>query len=250
MVHSASGLAKWAIRTAVLLTVGCLAGAADFSFSTIIRAGSLFSGQWELGIGPLGNPAAVQGQVGLFNYFPNGGPAPFQIRYTRATNRVELRYNGGSPIVYAPGGAGLAPGSVWTIPAGSLFVSALPLPVNTAVSITGLTLGGGVTVLQPFSTTTLTAAQSGSGSAASLGSPVVFRTGASGDWLLSGSIAFTGLRIYTFPLFNGAAGSDLSMGAGISGSDIPEPSTWLLSLAGVSLLLGGRAVWKRRPVRG
>lgn len=225
-------------------------GAADFSFSTIIRAGGvLFWPDWELGIGPAGNPFAYQGNLGLFNYYPNGAARPFQIRYTQATNTAVLTYNGGPSVTYSPGGPGLAPGAVWTIPARSLFVSASSRPVTTSVTISGLTLGGGVTVLRPFSTTTLTATQFNSNTTAGLGSPVVFRTGPTGDWTLNGTIAFTGLRIYTFPFFNGAGGSELSMGAGISGTDVPEPASWLLSLAGIATVGGTWLIRSRRRAK-
>ncbi|NWF83727.1 MAG: PEP-CTERM sorting domain-containing protein [Bryobacteraceae bacterium] len=250
MRRTVSGLGKWALRIAAMAAAASCLGAADFSFSTIIRAGGiLFLPDWELGIGPAGNPSAIQGNLGLFNYYPNGAARPFQIQYTRATNRAVLTYNGATSVTYAPGGPGLAPGSVWTIPAGSLFVSASSRPVATSVTISGLTLGGGVTVLQPFSATTLTASQLNSNMMASLGSPVVFRTGPTGDWTLSGTIAFTGLRIYTFPLFNGAAGSELSMGAGISGSDVPEPASWLLTLAGAASVGGAKFLRRSRRVR-
>lgn len=250
MLRTAPSLGKWALRIAVMAATAASLGAADFSFSAIIRAGGiLFWPGWELGIGPAGNPSAIQGNLGLFNYYPNGAARPFEIRYTQATNTAVLTYNNTTSVTYSPGGPGLAPGSVWTIPAGSLFVSASSRPVATSVTISGLTLGGGVTVLQPFSSTTLTASQLNSNATNGLGSPVVFRTGPTGDWTLNGTIAFTGLQIYTFPSFNGAIGSDLNMGAGISGTDIPEPASWLLSLAGIAIVGGTRLFRSRRRAK-
>lgn len=250
MLRTAPGLGKMALRVAVMAAAASCLGAADFSFSTIIRAGGiLFWPDWELGIGPAGNPSAVQGNLGLFSYYPNGAARPFQIQYTQATNTAVLTYNGTTSVTYSPGGPGLAPGSVWTIPAGSLFVSATSRPVATSVTISGLTLGGGVTVLQPFSSTTLTASQLNSNATTGLGSPVVFRTGPTGDWTLNGNIAFTGLRIYTFPAFNGAIGSELSMGADISGTDIPEPASWLLLVGGIASLGGSRVIRARRRAK-
>lgn len=240
MLRTVPGFGRWVSLVAVMLAGVSILGAADFEFSTIIRAGARTGPDWELGIGPGTTNSAVTFNLNGANYYPDNTPAQFEIGYTRATNTAFLRYYRNpttyQQVAYAGAGPGLAPGSVWTIPAGSLFVSAAARPAFTSVTIAGLSLGGGVTVLQPFSTSTLAASQTNYNSSASMGTPVVFRTGASGDWLLTGTIAFGGLSYYAGA--NGASGGQLSMGAGVSGTDVPEPGTSALALAGLIGVIG------------
>ncbi|NWF83726.1 MAG: hypothetical protein HXY18_07855 [Bryobacteraceae bacterium] len=241
-----------ALGTAVLLTVaaaGVPCRAAEFGLSATIRAGLWNAGDWELGIGPLGNNTANTLNLSPANYYPDNLPNRFEIGYTSATNSAFVRYYYGAAsyqqVAYAAGGAGLGAGSVWTIPAGALFVSAARRPnVQTAVWIDQLSLGGGVQVLQPFSSTTLLALQYNSSMTTPTTSPVSFRTGASGDWLLSGRIGFLGLSAYN-P--GGAQRSQLQMIANISGvsAPVPEPAVQLMVGAGlVGLAMLG--VRKRR----
>jgi hypothetical protein len=234
MVAIASEGSARLVRFAAALVMATCLGAADFDFSTIIRAGRPTNATFELGIGPLTNNTLVRGHVNQPNYFPNGLPNRFEIGYTSATNSAYLRYFYGPgvyrEVVYSPGGTGLQGGSVWTIPRNSLFVAATSRPVPTSVTIANLQFGAGVQVLQPFTTTTLTAAQNGGNVRTNMPGLVRFRTGASGDWLLSGTISFAGLRFYT-P--RGAIGNQLRMGAGFSGTDVPEAGTWLLALTGL-----------------
>lgn len=216
---------------------------ADFDLSATIRAGMPGNGDWELGIGPGGNNTAFNAHLPAGRYYPNGLPNRFEIGYRNATNTAFLRYYSNATlfteVVYDAPGAGLGTGATWTIPAGSLFVSAARRNnALTRVVVDQLAVGGGVQVLQPFSSTSLAAWQFGWSSIDSLAAPVVFRTTGTGDWLLSGRIAFTGLAAYTNP---GAQRSQLQMIANVSGTSaaVPEPAPLALiafGLAGMSAL--------------
>lgn len=243
-----------ALGTALMLAVavaGVPCRAAEFGLSATIRAGLRNAGDWELGIGPLGNNTASTLNLNQANYYPDNLPNRFEIGYTSATNSAFVRYYYGSAayqqVTYAPGGVGLGAGSVWTIPAGSLFLSAARRPnVLTAVWIDQLSLDGGVQVLQPFTSTTMLAWQNNSSMTTPTTSPVSFRTGASGDWLLSGRIGFLGLSAYN-P--GGAQRSQLQMIANISGvsAPVPEPAVELMVGAG---LVGLALLGVRKQRRG
>lgn len=241
---------SWTARLAILIAFTATASAANFDLATTIRAGRPGNAAWEIGIGPITNSGAVRGHVNNPNYYPNALPNRFEIGYTSATNSAYLRYYYSATnyrqVVYAPGGPGLGGYSLWTIPAGSLFVTATRRPVRTAVTISNLTLAGGVQVLQPFSSTTMTATQLRSNSTVSSTTPVVFRTNSSGNWLLSGTITFTGLLAY---VQNGASGAQLRMGAGISGvsTPTPEPHVFGLTLAGFVLIAGLKLRSRKSP---
>lgn len=241
------------IHLPVLMMTLLLASApcwtAEFGLATTIRAGRADHGDWELGIGPTGNNAAVTAHLDPPNYYPEIFSRRFEIGYQSATNSAFLRYFY-SPWAYrqvswAAGGPGLGAGAVWTIPTASLFVSAAGRPNTlTAIWIEQLALGGGVQVLQPFSSTTLLAWQFNSNMTTGITSPVSFRTGASGDWLLSGRIAFLGLAA-TIP--GGAQRSQLQMIANISGVSAPVPEPAVEALLGSGLV--GLALLKRRLKR-
>jgi len=232
-------------RVVVAASIAAACSAADFSLSATIQAGSSAAASWELGIGPAGNSALST--VSLQPYYPNAQPRQFALGYTNATNTAYLRYTHGSgatqQVTYSPGGPGLGAGATWTIPIGSLSLTAQPIIWSSTATIANLALGGGVSVLQPFSSTTLSVTRGilGAGDSDAIASPVVFRTGASGDWLLTGTISFGGLAPYAPSLFGiplGAQNSDLSMGAGISGTSdpVPEPTTsGLLAIGLISI---------------
>lgn len=226
------------LAIALLLLAAAPCWTAEFGLSTTIRAGRDNQGDWELGIGPLGNNTAVNADLDPPNYYAESVPNRFEIGYTSATNSAFLRYyyatSGYRQVTWAPGGTGLGAGAVWTIPTGSLFVSAARRPNTlTAVWIEQLTLGGGVQVLQPFSSTTLLAWQYNSSMTTGITTPVSFRTGTTGDWLLSGRIAFLGLAA-TNP--GGAQRSQLQMIANISGVSAPVPEPAVEALVGSGLL--------------
>lgn len=215
--------------SAITFIFPALSAGATFDFSATIRAGMQNNGDWELGIGPLGNNTAFNAEVNNPNYYPNGLPNRFEIGYTNATNTAFVRYyysaTAYQQVTYAPGGLGLGANATWTIPVGSLYVSASSRPAATGITIDQLSLQGGVQVLQPLSSTTLYASQpGGSSSLMSMGNQVVFRTGTTGDWLLSGRIAFSGLLAY---VGGGASRSQLQMISSFMGSSyaIPEPLT-------------------------
>ncbi len=223
---------------ALAIALGTAAGAADFDLGATIRAGRINGSDWELGIGSSINSTPIHSRVAN-PYYPNGTPNRFEIGYTSATNTAYLRYyysaSNYRQVLFAPGGPGLGAYSVWTIPTGSLFVEATSRPTPTSITISGLTLGGGVQVLQPFSSTTLTASQNRTDSLVGSTAPVQFRTSASGNWLVSGSIAFAGLRAY---VNGGAVGEQLRMGAEFYGTSAstPEPRVAGLIASGLVLL--------------
>jgi len=224
----------------MLATTAACQGA-DFDFATTIRAGAPNS-QWEIGIGP--NPNNPSVQASLQPYHPNNLPRQFQLGYTSLTNTAFLRYYhtpaSFQEVTFSPGGPGLGADSLWTIPIGSLFVEATRRPRVTSITVSQLSLGGGVQVLQPFSTTTLTATQNGSPVLTSMGNTIVFRTNSSGNWLMSGFVSFQGLNQYS-P--GGANQTDLQFRAELSGTnEVPEPSASGLVAAG--LIMAG--LWARR----
>ena len=234
------------LTAAILFAAATTCRAADFGLSATIRAGLRNSGDWELGIGPSGNNTLHT--ANLAPYYPDNEARRFELGYSSATNEAFLRYYHDASTfqqaTFAPGGSGLGAGSVWIIPVGSLFVSSASRPSATSIAVDQLALSGGVEVLQGLSSTSLTAAHTGSTVVASLADPVLFRTGASGDWLLSGRISFSGLSAYQ-P--SGAQRSQLQLIANVSGTSVqtPEPPAsglFALGLFGVGLLAGRRRI--------
>lgn len=224
------------------------ASAADFGFSVIIQAGG--SSTWELGIGPRGGAPAVT--VSLNPYYQGGSPQQFQVGYTQSTNSAFVRfYNNGASYQqasYQPvGGHSLQPGGTWTLPAANFSAAANYTLLPTSVTVDSLGLSGGLTVLQPFTVTTLVASQSGWFSSpdppVTLSSPVVFRAqGAGGNWLLSGTISFSNLGGF---LGLGANGNDLVFQMDAQASDVPEPSTAVFMACGL-LLIGIHSIRRRQ----
>jgi hypothetical protein len=243
-LHLMGGIGKRLVRA---LFVAGQAWCANFDLSATIRAGMINNGDWELGIGPAGNNTAFNAHLPPGGYYPNGLPNRFELGYRNATNTAFLRYYSNAvlftEVTYSPGGGGLGAGATWTIPAGSLFVSAANRNnVFSSVRADQLVLGGGIQILQGFSSTTLYAWQNGNGGMLdTLASPVSFRTTGVGDWLLSGRIAFVGLSAYNNP---GAQRSQLQLIANVSGtsSAVPEPG----SVALVAFGLTGLAVLRMR----
>jgi hypothetical protein len=221
--------------------------AEDFSFSALIRAGDVNGGNWEAGLGPSGNPAAQP--LNVTPYYLPGLPQAFEIGYRNATDTAYLRiqaWNGSwRQVNYAnpaTPGAGVGAGATWTIPTGNLYVAATGLNTPTSITVSNLSLGPGLTVIQGLSTTTIQAAQSGSSVTDSVAAPVIFKTGAGGDWVLSGMVTFNGLGRYQL---GGAEGMDLRFGLGAGGVGTPEPETLLGVAAGLVLLTVGLARRRR-----
>lgn len=238
-------------RGAVPLFLGFLvtlpALGADFGFSTTIRAGLDSGADWELGIGPAGNNTQNSAHVNGAQYYPDNLPTRFEMGYTSATNTAFLRYYYYSyaplnqsvytQINYSTAAPGLGANSTWTLPASSFFVSAARRPAGTGVVVDQLTLSG-VQVLQPFSTTTLSAIRPDTTppSAAVLtgmGNNVVFRTGATGDWLLSGRIAFSGLTAHVGG--QGATRSQLQLLLSANGASAETPEPLSITMAGLGI---------------
>lgn len=238
------------LRTIILLGFAGvpLASAADFGFSSIIRAGLRSAADWELGIGPAGNSAAST--LNLSPYYGDGTYQAFQMGYTNATNSAYVRIQTTSgqwrDLSYSGAGAGLGAGATWTIPASSLYVAASGWWLPYSIQVSNLSLSSGLTVVNPLSTTTLTASQWLATDRESLSSPVVFRTGSTGDWALSGQVAFVGLSAYSLL---GAQGSDLELGFGASGSSSPTPEAGTLAMIGAGMIVLGLRSFHRRPRR-
>jgi hypothetical protein len=248
--HVPFGIRQLVRIASLAAALSIAAGAADFDLAATIQAGRIDNTGFELGIGPSANSAAIQGQVNGADYFQNGASRKFEIGYDNATNSAYLRFyhsainpNAFYQVVHSPGGAGLGGNSLWTIPAGSLFVSATFRPVATSITISGLQFGSGITVIQPFSATSMTASQNRSSSTLNSTAPVLFLPSANGDWLLSGNISFSGLRTPGYP---GAIGNQLAMGMGFNGSSVPEPGVAGLTMAGLAVIAYLEARRRRR----
>lgn len=251
MLGHPSRLLRELAAATLLFTATATCWAADFGLSATIRAGSTSSADWELAIGPTGNSAA--NNASLQPYYPDAQPRRFELGYTNATNTAFLRYyqtaTAFQQATFAPGGPGLGANSLWTIPVGSLFVAATPRLWATSITVDQLALGGGVQVLQGLSTTTLTATRTLANVQTNLPGPLVFRTNAGGNWLLSGRVSFTALSAYTFlgTLF-GAQGSNLQFSANATGTrTTPEPPVSALLASGL-IFIGLRA--RRRRTAG
>ncbi len=220
--------------------------AEDFDLSAVIRAGAN-SGGWDFAVGPAGD--ASSNSRSLSPYYGNNYQHAFQIGYLSSTNsaylRLQTRNGQWREVTYAPGGVGLGAGSIWTIPATDLYVTAEGKAVPTSVTVSSLALGPGLTVLNPLSTT-LAASQQGSTVTQSSPNPVMFQTTGNGDWVVSGLIAFTGLSSYA-P--GGANGDQLRFGFSAFGTSTPEPATAATLAAGALLLAAGAAIRKRTAAR-
>lgn len=217
--------------------------AADFGFSTIIRAGLPNSGDWELGIGPEGNNAAVT--ANLLPYYPNNVARQFQIGWDAVTQRGYLRYTHTSvlsqALYYSPGFS-FTPASTlrWEIPVGGLYVRATDRNRPTGAYLENLTLTGtGLTILQPLGVSSLTATQNGSGSQTTgTTAPVTFLAAGTSSWVLSGTIRFQGLGTY---VSGGARRSELHMGfSGGATVESPEPIPALLVGSGLIVFATAR----------
>lgn len=228
------------LKLAGTLFVPVLACGADFGFSVIIRAGLAGAGDWELGIGPSGNNSAVTAHLGT--YYGNNTPQRFEIGYTRGTNTAFARFyetlTSYREVQYQPLWA-QGPGALsWEIPTGSLYVRATQRLLPTSISATGMALSGPISVLQPLTTTTLTATQWLSNVTTGTPAPIQFTSTGGGSWMLSGRLQFANLSAY-LPIF-GASRSQLHLGFSIDATRIvpvPEPTPFVCVSTAILLLV-------------
>jgi hypothetical protein len=229
-----------------VLTVLPLA-AADFSFTSILRAGARGSADpgWEIGTGSTAASitSGAQFSDGNIPGWSDSIDRQFSIGYTQATNTaytIVKDLNGAETRVnFNPiGGVPLSSGATWSIRAN---LSADPsVRPDTSVQVSFVRFGNGLTVLQPLTTTPLIASQPTGASQAGTSAPIVFSAvGNSGNWYLDGVIRFSGLAPYA-P--NGASNSELQFALSAIASDTPEPAALILLSSGLLAM----ALYKRR----
>jgi len=221
--------------------------AADFSFFSIIRAGVAGAGDWEIGTGANGNTISTGAQFS----WPNDLDQRFRIGYNQSTNTAYTTVwnsaNVASTSNYNPvGGAPSASNRTWTVRAGAIYTSATPLAVTTSVKVSGLQLGNGLppgsalNILQPLTSTSLSASQPSPVAPSSNSAPIIFSAATTGgDWYIDGNIRFSGLASF---VTSGAQRSQLHFGLTAVASDTPEPAAILLVSGGLATL----AYLKRR----
>jgi len=234
----------------LLLAFGSIAGAADFSYFTTLRAGFL-GGDHELGIGGTSSANASTASFSYSGANPywrtSGGAQNFQIGYVAATNTgfvsVFNQANVATTVNFNPAVALTdASSAIWSLPAANFFVQANPGLFPTSITVENLAFSSGISILSGSIPTSLTASQSGGTvNTSALTGPIVFNAASTGgDWILSGAIRFTGL-LGNFQGF--ATGDALRFGFGASASDTPEPGTYVLMSLG---LLAFGFIGKRR----
>jgi len=235
----------------LLLAFASIAGAADFSYFTTLRAGFLGAIDHELGIGGTSSANASTASFsysGANPYWRSSGAAQnFEIGYVAATNTgfvsVFNAANAATTVTFNPAVALTdASTAIWTLPAANFFVQANPVFTPSSITVENLAFSSGVSILSGSIPTSLTASQSGGTlNTTSLTAPIVFNAASSGgDWILSGAIRFTGL-LGNFQGF--ATGDSLRFGFGASASDTPEPGTYVLISFG---LMAAGFIGKRR----
>jgi hypothetical protein len=224
----------------LLLTLTTGLSAADFTFGTMLRAGLVLPllpvGDWEMTTGSTATDTS-QPKVDASPYYSNGGWQAFEIGYDGLAGFFRL-YDGAAAtghFITSSFAATAPPGAnaTWTLNSylqatGNIFLLA---KAYSAVGLTNLALGAGLTVLTPLASTSYTAHQAGLQSTMRTDlPPVTFRSNnADGSWVLTGQVRFVGLANYTL---TGASGSQLEFGLTASSAEsaipTPEPETWLL----------------------
>lgn len=226
--------------------------AADFTFGTMLRAG-LTNGDWEMTTGASPGDTS-QPNANAFpngyasNYYTNGGWHFFEIGFDGIRGFIRL-YDSPAPTSGAQSistsFAAPSPPSAnatWTL---NSYLRAT-MSGNSSngpyreVTVSNLTLGTGLTVIAPVTSTSYSASQEGNAPAMQTNmAPVSFQSNnAGGSWLISGQVRFVGLSAY---VPSGASRSQLQFGLTASSSEVPEPSTWLMC-AGALAVVG----WRRR----
>lgn len=220
----------------VMALVPMVSEAASFSLGAVLRAGGIL--QDEMFLGTTAASPSVSGN--FFPFWLDSVDQNFRLSYNAATNTATLAVDWipliTSSISWNPvGGSASSASRIWTIGAGGIAVTAVNnIFSNTSISLSGLQLvPAGLSVITPPS---LTASQTGSGTATSSNtSAITFTTPTGqGSWMLSGQIRFTNVDGF------GVAGDSLRAAFNISAADVvtsvPEPESLLLSALGLAAL--------------
>ncbi len=230
---------------ALLALASMEAFAQSYSYFYTMRAGRFAGADWELGTG---TTSSTSDSTQSFSHNESPGnnhwgsaltEHTFRIGWSAATNSayVTVWNAAGSPVTanFTPAGPAPPTTAIWTIPAGSFVLSAAGQPAGsaaTSITLSGLSLSPGVSVLSGMLPTAISAARSTTASdTAALGTPIVINpASAGGSWYLSGTIRFTGLQSQG----GVASGSQLQFLMNAVASDVPEAGT--LSMIGLGLV--------------
>ncbi len=194
--------------------------AADFSCFSIIRAGVQGAGDWEIGAAANGGTITNGAQF----TWPDNLDQRFRIGYIRSTNTAYTSVwnfaNVASTLNYNPlGGGPLSSNGTWTIKAGAMYTTATALAVSTSVRVSALQLGNGLNILQPLTSTILSASQPIPTAPSSNAAPIVFSAAANGgDGFIDGAIRFNNLASYAT---GGAQRSQLQFGLKLRRKGVP-----------------------------
>lgn len=242
-----------AFATAVVCSAVSNASAADFQFSTIIRAGLAGASDTELGIGATAGSPTSTGDVNP--YFAPASAQLFEIGYLKATNTAYVRVyqnlsssSAFSQVTHNPVGGGSQPANaIWRLPATSFFVRATNGSGINFASVSNLALSGvsgAINVLSPLQSTSMLAYQLGFASQSNVtqSQDVRFIADSGGNWRLTGQLQFIGLQS------NGgvASGGDIQFGVTAALSETPEPASTGLAFLGIA---GMVAYARKRSMR-
>ena len=238
--------------------------AADFSFIASIRAGAANAGDYELLIGDNNtNPAQFRtATLPAAFYLANLTPEQFKVGYTQSTNTAYLTYfynNGANSVTatYNPtGGAPIGAAGYWYLPASGFYDTAAAnnlAAVQPAIKVESLAIAAG-TIVNPLQNTGLTAVAplAGSNAVTQEAATVRFYANASGDWSMTGTVAWTGLRQY---VTNGSWHSQTAVYITANATNTiplatPEPSSFAPVAAALALAGLRRKARARVRTRG
>lgn len=221
---------------------------ANFSFGVLLQAGftgGIPSTGGSVTVGA-GDNASANGASNSSTW-QSGQAHALQIEYLKSTNTISVKLYQGATASgaftetdYHPtGGGSLAANATWTLPASAFFVTAQGGPVQVAsVSISNLALAGvsgGINILQPLQQTTLMASNivGSPTSTVTQGQDIIFQGDSNGNWMLTGSLTFSGVALGTTPA------NDLAFGFSgtAAGSSVPETSSLPLVGTGLAALI-------------
>jgi hypothetical protein len=237
------------ISALLLLTAFAIPGfGANFSFGVLVQAeftGGLPSTGGSDSVGA-GDNASANGASNSSTW-QSGQSHALQIEYLKATNTISVKLYQGANATgaftetdYHPtGGGSQAANAIWTLPASAFFVTAQGGPLQVAsASISNLALSGvsgGINILQPLQQTTLTASNifGSPTSTVTQGQDIIFQGDSNGDWMLTGSLTFSGVALGATPA------NDLAFGFSgtAAGSSVPETSSLPLVGTGLAALI-------------